>query len=377
MTSHRGDAPQADPPVAPARNVAGRRRTPTRGGRRNYSKPELMNFLGIMNVLMPIGGDEWNEVLDRHSVRYPGREVESLRRKFSQLHRKSNPTGDPVCPTEIKLAKRVKYKISSRADIGDGTEEMELETGTFTNTFQGQDDDLDREDNIEQGSQGQEDFSDEEDNVERLFDEVPGEFDAPSVPNNDLHEVHQVQVADDDSVDTSTLTYTSPFGVLPSSRTSNSIAAAAPPGLAASILASAATRQQPGAAVTPSTPTRPARPAGRTPTRQAPRGQTLTPTSRGSTPTRSLGSTSTRPLVSPYDRRSNRMGGTQDSLAKMMEMSMVQHNQYMEVERQRRGEEREDRKAMQDMLAKVVSGAVESFNRYTKNNKDKDDHDSD
>lgn len=71
------------------------------------------------------------------------------------------------------------------------------------------------------------------------------------------------------------------------------------------------------------------------------------------------------------------MGGTQDSLAKMMEMSMVQHNQYMEVERQRRGEEREDRKAMQDMLAKVVSGAVESFNRYTKNNKDKDDHDSD
>jgi hypothetical protein len=60
----------------------------------------------------------------------------------------------------------------------------------------------------------------------------------------------------------------------------------------------------------------------------------------------------------------------------MMEMSMVQHNQYMEVERQRRGEEREDRKAMQDMLAKVVTGAFESFNRYTKkNSKDEDDDD--
>ena len=60
-----------------------------------------MNFLEIMYEVLPIGGDEWDEVLDRHSIRYSGREVESLRRKFSQLHRKSVPTGDPVCPPEI------------------------------------------------------------------------------------------------------------------------------------------------------------------------------------------------------------------------------------------------------------------------------------
>ena len=160
--SHHGDAPSANPPVAPARNVAGRRRPQSRGGRRNYSKQEQLHLLGIMNVLMPIGGDEWDQVLERHSVRYPGREVDSLRRKFSQLHRKSHPTGDPVCPTEIKLAKRVKYKISSRADIGHGTEEMDLETGRFTNTSQGQDDGR-----FTNTSQGQDDDSDEENNVER------------------------------------------------------------------------------------------------------------------------------------------------------------------------------------------------------------------
>jgi hypothetical protein len=58
-------------------------------------------------------------------------------------------------------------------------------------------------------------------------------------------------------------------------------------------------------------------------------------------------------------------------------------NQQMEVERQRQGETREDRKAMQedrkamqDMLApQAVSGAFESFNQHTKNKKDKDsDH---
>jgi hypothetical protein len=57
----------------------------------------------------------------------------------------------------------------------------------------------------------------------------------------------------------------------------------------------------------------------------------------------------------------------------MMEMSMVQHNQYMEEERQRRGEEREDRKAMHDMLVKVVSGAFESFSRFTNKDKYEDD----
>jgi hypothetical protein len=71
----------------------------------------------------PTGGDQWDIVLKQHSLSYPGREVESLHRKFAQLHR-VKPTGDPSCPQEVKLAKCIKCIISSRADIGDGTEEM-------------------------------------------------------------------------------------------------------------------------------------------------------------------------------------------------------------------------------------------------------------
>jgi hypothetical protein len=56
-----------------------------------------------MKDVMPIGGNEWDGVLDCHSFRFPGREVDSLPRKFSQLHRKSTPAGDPMCPTEAKL----------------------------------------------------------------------------------------------------------------------------------------------------------------------------------------------------------------------------------------------------------------------------------
>jgi hypothetical protein len=53
---------------------------------------------------------------------------------FQLHHRSKTPTGDPRRPQEVKLAKRIKYTVSSRADIGDGTEEKDLPTGIFINT---------------------------------------------------------------------------------------------------------------------------------------------------------------------------------------------------------------------------------------------------
>jgi hypothetical protein len=93
-----------------------------------------------------------------------------------------------------------------------------------------------------------------------------------------------------------------------------------------------------------------------------------TPSTARAIPT-SRGSTSARPLVSPYDRRgSNRNNPQHDGLMQMMQMSMLQHNQYMEEERQRRGEEREDRLAMQQMLADAVGGAMVALNSYIQGN---------
>jgi hypothetical protein len=136
-----------------------------------------------MHEHMPIGGDEWDLVLEQHSIPYPGREVDSLRRKFAQLHRVKTPTGDPRCPQEVKLAKCIKYIISSCADIGDGMEEMDLVTGTFTNTTPTEDDQEVRiaellgsdNDSVDAGEDGE------------LEDEVPGEFEAPSIPNDDMN----------------------------------------------------------------------------------------------------------------------------------------------------------------------------------------------
>jgi hypothetical protein len=85
-----------------------------------------------MHGHVPIGGDDRELVLEKHSISYPGREVESLRHhKFAQLHRLKTPTGDPRCPQEVKLVKRITYVISSHAEIGDGMEEMDLAEGIF------------------------------------------------------------------------------------------------------------------------------------------------------------------------------------------------------------------------------------------------------
>jgi hypothetical protein len=153
---------------------------PRAASRQNYSKEELIHFLGVMHVHMPIGGNKWDLVLDQHSLSYPGREVEYLRRKFAQLYRSRTPTRDPRCPREVKLANCVKYAISSRAGIGDGTEEMDLATGRFTHTAH---DEEGRD--INARSFG-DDAAHGEDDAE-FEDEVPCEFQAPSVPNNDIN----------------------------------------------------------------------------------------------------------------------------------------------------------------------------------------------
>ncbi len=118
-----------------------------------------------------IGGDKWDIVLEQHSLSYPGREVESLRCKCAQLHasRVKTPTGDPRYPEEVKLAKCIQYIISSSADFGDGTEEMDLASGTFTSRAPTEE----VEDEDDSSSEGAEVVEEEE-----LEDEVQGSLEA-------------------------------------------------------------------------------------------------------------------------------------------------------------------------------------------------------
>ena len=122
----RENDPIPPPPVPPVQAPP----TPVPAGHRprgnKYRRDELMNLLTVMEAVVPIGPIEWDEVLDQHSTLFPGRDVDSLRRKYTTLHRKKIPTGDPNMPPEVRLAKRVKYAISDKAELGDGGREFDL-----------------------------------------------------------------------------------------------------------------------------------------------------------------------------------------------------------------------------------------------------------
>jgi hypothetical protein len=76
--------------------------------------------------------------------------------------------------------KRIKCKISSRAGIGDGTKEMDLATGTFTNAVPTTEEVGDKD----VSSLGA-DAADGED--DKLEDDVPDDFQAPSIPNDNIN----------------------------------------------------------------------------------------------------------------------------------------------------------------------------------------------
>ena len=82
---------------------------PTKGngkvGKSNYSREELLSLFSVMERILPIGTEEWEQVLMEHSKEYPGRDVDSIRRKYNSLHRKQVQTGNPNIPPEILAAK--------------------------------------------------------------------------------------------------------------------------------------------------------------------------------------------------------------------------------------------------------------------------------
>ena len=97
-----------------------------------YRTDELINLFSIMEQIVPIGPDEWDMVVSQHSISYPGRDVDSLRRKYHSVARKSIPTGDPNMPPEVRMAKRCKHLIGAKCSLGGGVEEYNMTDNTFT-----------------------------------------------------------------------------------------------------------------------------------------------------------------------------------------------------------------------------------------------------
>ena len=82
---------------------------------------------------LPIGAEEWREIVAMHSVKspYTTQDVASFQRKYAGLRRVNCPIGDPSCPLNVCRAKHISAQIGERADVGKGNEEYDLENNAF------------------------------------------------------------------------------------------------------------------------------------------------------------------------------------------------------------------------------------------------------
>jgi hypothetical protein len=86
-----------------------------------FLREELDSFLDSVEEILPLSTTQWESVVEIHSSRYPdkGRTVDSLKRKFKELHIKRIPTGDPHCPPAVRRAKHLRNAI---IEMMDGTD---------------------------------------------------------------------------------------------------------------------------------------------------------------------------------------------------------------------------------------------------------------
>jgi hypothetical protein len=85
---------------------------------RDARRKETDDMLSAIEVILPIGQQEWERVVKRHVQYYPQnqRDAASLRRKFQQLYNTAAPTGDPNIPAAVLRAKAICNNLETRAD---------------------------------------------------------------------------------------------------------------------------------------------------------------------------------------------------------------------------------------------------------------------
>ena len=76
-------------------------------------------MLEIAQKVLPAGELEWQVVAAQHNILHPSpaRDAESLKRKFMSLVKQKPPTGDPACPPDVRMAKRINREINNKVDI--------------------------------------------------------------------------------------------------------------------------------------------------------------------------------------------------------------------------------------------------------------------
>ncbi len=105
-------------------NTAGRP-----AGTTNFSVTELTALFQAMEDILPVGSDQWTQLAQIHAAKYPGRCLAAIRRKYNNLSRQKTPTGDPLCPPFVKWAKRIKWRLATKVELGHCEEPFDLVEG--------------------------------------------------------------------------------------------------------------------------------------------------------------------------------------------------------------------------------------------------------
>ncbi len=98
-------------------------------GTQNYSNEEFEWLFTNMERILPVGSEQWNQVALLHANKYPQRDLLSIRRKYNGFARLTIPTGDPFCPPLVKWARRIKWKIANKVELGHCEEFFDLTKG--------------------------------------------------------------------------------------------------------------------------------------------------------------------------------------------------------------------------------------------------------
>ncbi|KAJ3060109.1 hypothetical protein HDU98_003881 [Podochytrium sp. JEL0797] len=111
----------------------------------NWSKPEKLDAMIIITEVLPAGKNEWNQVASELDDIGHGknRSAQSVRSMYRKLLAHPKGTGEPTCPTPVKMAKRADYHINAKKDtltICD-SEDSEYLSGDDTTEEEGSGDD--------------------------------------------------------------------------------------------------------------------------------------------------------------------------------------------------------------------------------------------
>jgi hypothetical protein len=95
-------------------------------GRRNkrtshFSSTEVQGLLNVIEEILPVHGEEWEDVSQSHAANFPSSHHtnDSLKRKFQQLSQVKKLTGDLFFPPEVRKAKHLHHVITTKCEIDD------------------------------------------------------------------------------------------------------------------------------------------------------------------------------------------------------------------------------------------------------------------